>query len=254
MAKKLAVKGLAGFAVSPNTSAPLLAAYVPEGKGAPGFVGIWPLAQLSKGDSPAPVTRRSFFRVRLIFNLWILKFAEVTVHGRVTIFRLQATSAQLLWNAKGTALLALTASDTDATNKSYYGEQKLNYLAADGKNDCVVQLKVESFTENQQSSAIPKMRIKGHGDQGRDSALVRRCSNLSVGDERRGLFSLHVHVQEGPVHDVQWSPSGEHFITVAGFMPAKSTLFTEACKPFFDLGSGGHNLVRWNAQVRVFHL
>jgi uncharacterized protein with WD repeat len=64
VAKKLAVKGLAGFAVSPNASAPLLAAYVPEGKGAPGFVGIWDLNQLSKGDSPAPIARRSFFRVR----------------------------------------------------------------------------------------------------------------------------------------------------------------------------------------------
>lgn len=51
------------------------------------------------------------------------------------------------------------------------------------------------------------------------------------------------------MHDVQWSPSGEHFITVAGFMPAKSTMFTEACKPFYDLGSGGHNLVSWNPQV-----
>lgn len=62
--KKLAVKGLAGFAVSPNTSSPLVAAYVPEGKGAPGFVGIWALEKLSKGDSPAPLARRSFFRVR----------------------------------------------------------------------------------------------------------------------------------------------------------------------------------------------
>ena len=62
--KKLAVKGLAGFAVSPNASSPLVAAYVPEGKGAPGFVGIWALEKLSKGESPAPLARRSFFRVR----------------------------------------------------------------------------------------------------------------------------------------------------------------------------------------------
>ena len=54
----------------------------------------------------------------------------------------QANAAQLLWNAKGTALLALTSSDTDATNQSYYGEQKLNFLSADGKNDRIVQLKV----------------------------------------------------------------------------------------------------------------
>ena len=27
--------------------------------------------------------------------------------------------------------------------------------------------------------------------------------------------------KEGPVHDVQWSPNGEFFVTVAGYMPAK---------------------------------
>lgn len=53
---------------------------------------------------------------------------------------LQATSARLLWNAKGTAVLAITASETDASNKSYYGEQKLHFLAANGTNDCLVPL------------------------------------------------------------------------------------------------------------------
>ena len=35
----------------------------------------------------------------------------------------QANTARLMWNAAGTALLALTASDVDATNQSYYGER-----------------------------------------------------------------------------------------------------------------------------------
>ena len=47
-----------------------------------------------------------------------------------------------MWNAAGTGMLALTATDTDATNQSYYGEQKLSFLSADGSNDCLVQLKV----------------------------------------------------------------------------------------------------------------
>ena len=62
--KKLGLKGVGGFAVSQNAGAIHLAAYVPEGKGAPGFVGVWPLGQLSKAESPPPVARRSFFRVR----------------------------------------------------------------------------------------------------------------------------------------------------------------------------------------------
>ena len=48
---------------------------------------------------------------------------------------------------------------------------------------------------------------------------------------------------------MQWSPRGDYFVTVAGFMPAKSTLFTAACKPHFDLGSGPHNMARWNPQA-----
>jgi translation initiation factor 2A len=27
--------------------------------------------------------------------------------------------------------------------------------------------------------------------------------------------------KDGPVHDVQWSPAGDFFVVVAGFMPAK---------------------------------
>ena len=66
--KKLGLKGVGGFAVSQNAGAIHLAAYVPEGKGAPGFVGVWPLGQLSKAESPPPVARRSFFRVHKPFT------------------------------------------------------------------------------------------------------------------------------------------------------------------------------------------
>ena len=51
------------------------------------------------------------------------------------------------------------------------------------------------------------------------------------------------------MHDVQWTPAGDYFIVVAGFMPAKTMLFSATCKPVFDLGSGPHNLVRWSPQV-----
>jgi len=33
-------------------------------------------------------------------------------------------------------------------------------------------------------------------------------------------------------------------------MPAKTTVFTAACKPHFDLGSGPHNMARWSPQAR----
>ena len=43
---------------------------------------------------------------------------------------------RLLWNALGTAVLAETASDTDATNQSYYGETKLHFLVREEDNLC----------------------------------------------------------------------------------------------------------------------
>ena len=52
--------------MSQNAGSAQLAAYVPEGKGSPGFVGVWPLAQLSKNETPPPTARRSFFRVKLL--------------------------------------------------------------------------------------------------------------------------------------------------------------------------------------------
>lgn len=58
--------------------------------------------------------------------------------GRLPL--VQANAARLMWNASGTALLALTAADVDATNQSYYGEQKLYFMAADGSNECAVPL------------------------------------------------------------------------------------------------------------------
>ena len=64
---KLFLKNVGGFGLAPSPigSGLKLAAWVPEGKGAPGFVGIWDVASLGKAqDTPAPVARRSFFRVR----------------------------------------------------------------------------------------------------------------------------------------------------------------------------------------------
>ena len=63
--KKLGLKNVGGFAVSQNPGSPQLAAYVPEGKGSPGYVGVWPLSQLSKTETPPPTARRSFFRVSI---------------------------------------------------------------------------------------------------------------------------------------------------------------------------------------------
>ncbi len=61
--KRLVLKGVGGVALSPVGH--VLAAWVPEAKGVPGFVGLWDHRQLtSAGDAPTALSRKSFFRVR----------------------------------------------------------------------------------------------------------------------------------------------------------------------------------------------
>ncbi|KAI3428624.1 hypothetical protein D9Q98_007447 [Chlorella vulgaris] len=167
VSKRLPLKGVGAFAVCPTPSRPLVAAYVPEAKGSPAFIALYDYSAISAtGDAPPPICRKSFYR---------------------------ANAAQLLWNSTGSAVLVMTAADVDATNQSYYGEQKLFFMSADGTNECQVPL--------------PK---------------------------------------EGPIHDFQWNPKGDCFIVVAGFMPAKTTLFTDKCVAKYDLGSGPFSTARWN--------
>ena len=59
------LKGVGGVALSPVGH--VLAAWVPEAKGVPGFVGLWDHRQLtSAGDAPTALSRKSFFRVRAV--------------------------------------------------------------------------------------------------------------------------------------------------------------------------------------------
>lgn len=196
--RKLPLKGVAAFAAvapprssssessSPSSPSHLLAAAVPEAKGAPGLVGIWEVDSLPLGggmtaaaaaasndggdkrttDPPQPRAKRSLMR---------------------------ASAVDLRWSPTGEALLALASTESDASNKSYYGDSKLHYLRSDGRNDCLVPL--------------PK---------------------------------------EGPVHDVAWSPRGDCFVVLAGFMPPRAVVFDSKCAPSLDLGSGPFCHARWS--------
>ena len=67
MHKRLSLKGVAGFAVCPAPQRPLLAAYVPEAKGQPGFIALYDYTAIgASGDAPPPLCRKSFYRVRAL--------------------------------------------------------------------------------------------------------------------------------------------------------------------------------------------
>jgi translation initiation factor 2A len=56
--------------------------------------------------------------------------------------------------------------------------------------------------------------------------------------------------KEGPVHDVQWSPQGDFFVVVAGFMPAKAILVDTRNRPVYDVVAGPYNTARWSPSGR----
>ncbi|KAH7445650.1 hypothetical protein KP509_01G018900 [Ceratopteris richardii] len=60
--------------------------------------------------------------------------------------------------------------------------------------------------------------------------------------------------KDGPVHDVQWSPTGREFLAVYGFMPSRATLYDDRCRVIHNFKSGPYNTIRWNPHGRFFCL
>lgn len=52
--------------------------------------------------------------------------------------------------------------------------------------------------------------------------------------------------KEGPIHAVEWSPKGNEFCVVFGFMPAKATFFNLKCDPIFELDDAPRNCIYYN--------
>uniref|UniRef100_A0A0D6QYY0 Eukaryotic translation initiation factor 2A n=1 Tax=Araucaria cunninghamii TaxID=56994 RepID=A0A0D6QYY0_ARACU len=75
-----------------------------------------------------------------------------------------------------------------------------------------------------------------------------RLHYLTTDGSHEGMVPLR---KEGPVHDVQWSPSGSEFAVVYGFMPASATLFDKKCNPLLEFGTGPYNTLRWNPHGKL---
>lgn len=58
----------------------------------------------------------------------------------------------------------------------------------------------------------------------------------------------------GPIHEVTWSPKGDYFITISGFMPAHTVLYSKKGHPVFKFGSHHRNTVFWAPDQNLFAL
>ncbi|XP_043276692.1 eukaryotic translation initiation factor 2A [Venturia canescens] len=57
--------------------------------------------------------------------------------------------------------------------------------------------------------------------------------------------------EEGPIHALQWSPKGNEFCVVYGFMPSKTTLFNLKCEPVFEFGKKHRNSIYYNPSGNI---
>lgn len=57
--------------------------------------------------------------------------------------------------------------------------------------------------------------------------------------------------KEGPIYSVAWSPKGDVFAVVYGFMPARTSLFNNKGDAVFDFGTGPKNLAMFNQQSSI---
>lgn len=69
-----------------------------------------------------------------------------------------------------------------------------------------------------------------------------------------GQTALVTFSKEGPVYSVAWSPKGQEFCVVYGFMPSRATLFNLKCEPVFELGAGPRNSIYYNPHGNILLL
>ncbi|XP_024912947.1 eukaryotic translation initiation factor 2A [Cynoglossus semilaevis] len=110
IANKLHMQKVSDFALSPGAQPCKVAVYVPGSKGAPAFVRLYQYPSL--GGTSAALANKSFFK---------------------------ADKVCMQWNKKASAVLVTASTEVDKTGASYYGEQTLHYLGANGET-ALVQL------------------------------------------------------------------------------------------------------------------
>ncbi|KAL4310948.1 hypothetical protein GQ457_01G035020 [Hibiscus cannabinus] len=195
-----------------------VAAFVPESKGSPASVQIYPC---EKELQSQPLARRSFFR---------------------------CSTVQLNWNRGSTGLLVVAQSDVDKTNQSYYGESKLIYLTTDGTFEGLVPLRKEGPIHDVQWSFSGKNFAVVYG-------CILFCTLKDL-TECLTIAWLKLSVFLCKLVRVMFDLAdfAKILVLVTLFMPANATIFDKKCKRLLELGSGPYNTVRWNPKGKLLCL
>ncbi|RHZ33242.1 hypothetical protein DYB37_012992, partial [Aphanomyces astaci] len=110
----------ASFSVAPGGLPYKIAVFVPEKKGKPASVRIFPFPP---NAAQSHVAFKSFYK---------------------------AQDVKMKWAPNGSALIIETSTDVDTSGKSYYGETNLFYVQSDGQYDCSIPLTKEGTVHDVQ--------------------------------------------------------------------------------------------------------
>lgn len=165
------------FQISPGLN-PAVAVFIPEKSGKPAQVLIYSIPNFTQ-----PICLKSFFK---------------------------AEKCSLLWNALGTALLALASTDHDSSNKSYYGETNLYLLGIAGSYERI-DLKREGPIHDITWSPSAREFAVSYGYMPSETTFFDARGNA--------IHSLAT----APRNTILYSPHGR-FVLVAGFGNLQGTV------------------------------
>eukprot|EP00761_Pharyngomonas_kirbyi_P012130 gb/GECH01012157.1/.p1 GENE.gb/GECH01012157.1/~~gb/GECH01012157.1/.p1 ORF type:complete len:620 (+),score=127.20 gb/GECH01012157.1/:1-1860(+) len=148
---------------------------------------------------------------------------------------------------KGKLAVFRTLSLVKAQNKGRDGDRPpvkaISRLDVEQADKC-------TFGWNQQGSAL-LVRIASDVDISHRSYYGQTA--LYLLPSVTGNASFRRLVEKSSIHDVAWSPDGQHFVAVHG-SPSQASLFTVRGKQTFEFGPAAHNTALWSPSGRFLLL
>jgi len=176
---RLRVPQIAAAKLSPGAQ-PMLATFIPEVKGQPCSVRIYPPPPPDSQGAVElqPAARKSFFRTQEV---------------------------EFMWARDGAAVLILGSTDVDVTNQSYFGETSLHFMRTDGALDCKVPLDKDGPVHEAAWSPTSEEFVVVYG-------FMPAKATIFSAAKCEPKYQLGA----GPHNTVRWNPFGR-FICLAGF-------------------------------------
>ncbi|CAK4712508.1 hypothetical protein LEN26_003295 [Aphanomyces euteiches] len=161
----ITLENTTNFSVAPGGLPYKIALFVPEKKGKPASVRIFPFPP---NATQSHVAFKSFYK---------------------------AQEVKMKWSPNGNALIIETSTDVDTSGKSYYGETNLFFVQSDGQYDCSIPLTKEGAVHDVQWDPTSKGFVVIAGAMPSNATLYdnKACPVFEFGSAWRNVISWSPH-------------------------------------------------------------